>query len=191
MDLIGFKSALGSKTIWGAIIGLTSVILKKEGYDIDLESQTQLIDLGIRLSGSVMDIVTVIGLILTIYGRLTAKKKIIKPGSGLTLVLLTVGLMSLTGCNTVGAHGTSNDCLRDIAATEIAITQGYQSTLRLTVASIVSKDTAKKAVLALDGANLATDNAKPLCQMHDPKASDYINQAGAFLLQFNALIGGK
>lgn len=59
------KGALTSKTIWGALIAIVGVVLNAAGFES-----------GTALSGAEGDIVTVIGSIIAIYGRVKAVKKI-------------------------------------------------------------------------------------------------------------------
>lgn len=62
-----------SKTIWGAIILLVSMILGFFGYTITAEEQATFTDALLSSLNAVGDL---IGLILVIYGRLTATKVI-------------------------------------------------------------------------------------------------------------------
>lgn len=112
-----------------------------------------------------------------------------KPGTPPLVVLFaTLAIsLSLSACASV----SQNDCLRRIAATETAITQGYTTTNRLLASDVIDKKTATKALVALDAANAATDSAAPLCKIGDPRASDYLLQAGTALIDFAMITGEK
>lgn len=56
-----WKALLTSKTIWGLVVGIAAPILARHG--VDLGDQDQL----------VVDVLSVIGLVLGVYGRITAQ----------------------------------------------------------------------------------------------------------------------
>ena len=81
------------------------------------------------------------------------------------------------------------ECLQRVAATEVAITEGYESIVSLLEADIVDADTARQAEKAIDAANLAADSAGRLCAIDEPSALDYISTAGAAILKANEILG--
>lgn len=116
------------------------------------------------------------------------QKKGVKINPKLLALFFVTGLsLSVTAC----AGRSQEDCMKQVAATEIAITEGYETTAHLLVGGVIDKGKAKKALVALDAANAAVDNAAPLCKLGIPKASDYLRQAALALVQFTTLTGGK
>lgn len=57
------KTLLQSKTIWGIVIAVIAMLTKSSGYTIDE-------------AGTVNTIIEIIGLVLGLYGRITATKQI-------------------------------------------------------------------------------------------------------------------
>lgn len=88
-----------SKTIWGVVVALVAQVLKSSGVDISAESP-QLID-------GILNVISLIGTVLAIYGRVRASK-LIKPKDDDTTVsgkplypLLLLGALcalALQGC---------------------------------------------------------------------------------------------
>ena len=62
-----------SKTIWGGIITIFSLLLSLKGIQIDEQTRQILID---QLTATASAIGTLIGSLLAIYGRIKAEKKI-------------------------------------------------------------------------------------------------------------------
>jgi hypothetical protein len=65
----GYKSFLGSTTIWGAGIAIASAVLAAFGYSIGAEDQVTIV-------GWVANLAGMAGGVLAIYGRVKATKKI-------------------------------------------------------------------------------------------------------------------
>lgn len=63
------KSFLRSKTIWGAVIAVAPPVLNLLGYSVTGADVAQ-------VSGSIDSIVTAVGALLAVYGRVTATKAI-------------------------------------------------------------------------------------------------------------------
>jgi hypothetical protein len=63
------KSLLASKTVWGGIIVVLSVVASMVGYTISAEDQ-------VALTSFVGEAITLVGGLLAIWGRVTATKKI-------------------------------------------------------------------------------------------------------------------
>lgn len=61
-----YKSALQSKTVWGATIAVVATIAQIAGYDIG------------DTNGLANDLMTVAGSLFAIYGRIVAVKRIAK-----------------------------------------------------------------------------------------------------------------
>lgn len=60
VQMDGVKGFLQSKTIWGVVVMVTAQILKRNGVEVDE-------------AGLLNDIVSIVGTILAVYGRVTAK----------------------------------------------------------------------------------------------------------------------
>ena len=60
------KGILQSKTIWGIIISIVAIFLKRKGIEVDE-------------TGLVNDFIAAAGSILAVYGRITATKVLIGP----------------------------------------------------------------------------------------------------------------
>jgi len=58
-----------SKTIWGSIVTLVAVVASLAGYQIDTETQNQLVT-------NITNIVAAVGSLIAVYGRVTASAKI-------------------------------------------------------------------------------------------------------------------
>ncbi len=67
------KPWYASKTIWGAIVTIVSLLLSLKGIQIDEKTKQLLIDQG---TAAVTAVGTLIGSIMAIYGRIKAEKKI-------------------------------------------------------------------------------------------------------------------
>jgi hypothetical protein len=63
------KGLLASKTVWGGIIVVLSVVASMVGYTITAEDQ-------VALTSFVGEAITLVGGLLAIWGRVTATKKI-------------------------------------------------------------------------------------------------------------------
>lgn len=63
------KHFLKSRTVWGAIVSVATFILAVFGYSIDATTESELIATGVAFGG-------VVGSVLTVVGRLKAKKNI-------------------------------------------------------------------------------------------------------------------
>jgi len=83
----------------------------------------------------------------------------------------------------------SANCLQKVAATEASITRAYSLAGKLNADGTVSDKDTLKALKVIDGANALADNAAPLCRIDDPKASDFVNQAGLLLIDASKLLG--
>lgn len=68
-----YKSLLGSKTVWGVIVMALGLIFGRLGFNLDAETQAQLVN---DFVGLVPTITQVVGAFLAIYGRIVATKKI-------------------------------------------------------------------------------------------------------------------
>lgn len=89
------KPIYTSKTFWGAILMLLSVVL--QAFDIQLGPDDQ--EQAATAIASVIDeAIGFIGFILTLWGRITAKK-------GVTVMLLLLsGSLFLAGCSSIPTH---------------------------------------------------------------------------------------
>jgi hypothetical protein len=101
------------------------------------------------------------------------------------LLLIT---LFISGCSAVGV--SSNDCLRRVAAAEVSITEGYNSTTKLYVSDTISKKTAKKALESLDTANVLADQSVSLCTQDPPKAMTYLTSITSLVAEAKTIIGG-
>ncbi len=64
------KSWWASKTVWGGVIALVSMVTGAIwGVDLDTDTQSQLVEIGVLVGGSV-------GSLVAIYGRVTAQKSV-------------------------------------------------------------------------------------------------------------------
>lgn len=108
----------------------------------------------------------------------------------LSLVALT-GVM-LSGCSsTAGKQSQPVTCLKRVASVEVVITQSYETTLALLEADIIDKAKARDAARIIGSANNAVDSAGRLCQIDEPKASDYLKEAASLIKDVNVLLGGR
>ena len=64
--MIDYKPWYNSKTIWGSIIAIVSVIASVFGVDISTSIQSQLVE-------SALQLVALTGSLIAIFGRLTAR----------------------------------------------------------------------------------------------------------------------
>lgn len=62
-DMEGVKGILQSKTIWGVVVMIVAQILKRNGVEVDE-------------AGLLNDLVSLVGTVLAVYGRVTAKTAI-------------------------------------------------------------------------------------------------------------------
>ncbi len=85
----------------------------------------------------------------------------------------------------------STTCPEKIASTEIGITQAYSQAITLLQQEIISKETAKKVLVSIDSANALVDNARPLCSIDKPQATDYLTQASRALTDASLALGGN
>lgn len=99
-----------------------------------------------------------------------------------------VAVALLTGCST-SVKVEKNDCLRKVAASEIAITESYESTVALLKAEVIDKDAAKSAAKAIDTANVAVDTAGKLCSLDEVSATKYLAEAAQALIKANEILG--
>jgi hypothetical protein len=67
------KPWYASKTIWGAIVTIVSLLLSLKGIQIDEKTKQLLIDQG---TAAVTALGAFIGSLMAIYGRIRAEKKI-------------------------------------------------------------------------------------------------------------------
>jgi hypothetical protein len=67
------KPWYASKTIWGAIVTIISLLLSLKGIQIDEQTKQVLIDQG---TAAITAVGTFIGSIVAVYGRIKAEKKI-------------------------------------------------------------------------------------------------------------------
>ncbi|MBL0371085.1 hypothetical protein JJB09_03505 [Rhizobium sp. KVB221] len=58
-----------SKTVWGSLIAIAAGVLQAGGIELGSESQTQLADILVALSGAT-------GGLIAIYGRMTADRRL-------------------------------------------------------------------------------------------------------------------
>ena len=77
----GFKGALASKTVWGAIIVLASWVAAAGGYVVSESDQKTLAEIAAGIASSeggaaaiAMAAVNAVGALWSIYGRVTATK---------------------------------------------------------------------------------------------------------------------
>lgn len=93
-----------SKTMWGGVLQLFTLILAQQGIEVTGDEQALVLDSGIAISAALTGL---IGVIMTVWGRFTAKRpvtvtganrapKLKPPEVGLALVLA----VSMTGCVT-------------------------------------------------------------------------------------------
>ena len=73
MSLNSVKTALASKTVWGGIIAVSAGLLGMLGYTIDAAAQAEIASDAFNIYTAV---VSVVGGVLAIYGRIKASKKI-------------------------------------------------------------------------------------------------------------------
>ena len=62
-EMEGVKGILQSKTIWGVVVMLLAQVLKRNGVEVDE-------------AGLLNDMVSLVGTVLAVYGRVTAKTTI-------------------------------------------------------------------------------------------------------------------
>lgn len=67
--LLDYKSLLASRTFWGAALAMAATGLKLAGYELGVEDQAALTNVG-------LNVVALAGSLLAIYGRVKATKKI-------------------------------------------------------------------------------------------------------------------
>lgn len=70
------KSALASKSVWGGAIAIIATGLNYFGVDFNSADQAQAAELLDQATASVYQLVAIGGMLLAIYGRVTATKKI-------------------------------------------------------------------------------------------------------------------
>lgn len=94
------KNILASKTVWGALLMLASLVLARFGIDLDPDSQASLV----ATIGSALDeVMGLVGVVMAIWGRMTATKGVtVLPAAPLAL-LLSVTLLGGVGCSGVPA----------------------------------------------------------------------------------------
>lgn len=92
------KALLASKTVWGAIVGFcTTLAALFLDVDVSAEDQAKYIEACVVLGGGIG------AFVLTVYGRLTAKKKVNITGDDKAMVALVIGpiiALSVVGCAT-------------------------------------------------------------------------------------------
>jgi hypothetical protein len=87
-----------SKTIWGAVVAFLSMVAGAIfGVEVDADTQAVLVD---QVVAGVSAVITLIGLVMVVIGRLSAKKAIAGPGatpgnSGALALLIGAGLSIL------------------------------------------------------------------------------------------------
>lgn len=106
------------------------------------------------------------------------------------LIVVLAAATLLMACST-DIDRTGQACERRVAASEVAITHGYESTGKLFVAGVIDKDDAQKALKAIDTANALTDRALPLCALDEPQALDFLLQAGNLMIDVQHIFTDK
>ena len=82
------KSIFASKTVWGGVVMLTAYALKFFGVELGTEEQTKI----------AMALTELAGLVVVIWGRISAKKDIKLPGKSTTAMLLAIVILAMPGC---------------------------------------------------------------------------------------------
>lgn len=85
--MYGVKGILASKTLWGGIIMLVAAIFRACGVEVGTDELT-------AVSGHVAELV---GFIMIVWGRFTAKKDIKLPGKS-AVWLLAIIILAMPGC---------------------------------------------------------------------------------------------
>lgn len=105
-----------------------------------------------------------------------------------TIFAAVVAALLLAGCST-SVKVEKNDCLTKVAASEIAITESYESTVALLKAEVIDKEAAKTAAKAIDAANTAVDAAGRLCTLDETSALKFLAEAAKALIKANEILG--
>ncbi len=87
------KNFLTSKTIWGLIITVAGMLLKKYGFDINVPDLTA-------------EVVEAVGIVIAIYGRIKASKSIVAGAAAKSLIIPVV-LFLMAGCANQSAQSTT------------------------------------------------------------------------------------
>ncbi len=82
------KSIFASKTFWGIVVMAVSFALKQFGVEIGTAEQTEL----------VLNLTEFSGLIVALWGRITARKDIKLLGKSTTAMLLAIVILAMPGC---------------------------------------------------------------------------------------------
>jgi hypothetical protein len=72
----GYKSIFASKGVWGSIIAIGGVILGFLGFDVSVEDTATLTSLGDKAMMLIDEVMELFGIVLALYGRITATKKL-------------------------------------------------------------------------------------------------------------------
>jgi hypothetical protein len=135
------KNVLQSKTIWGAIILLASQVLKlATDTEVTAEEQEQLVG---GITGVATMITDLIGLVMVVWGRATADKKItLGKGTPNALIagVLTAGLLvAAMGCSGVPARAAKS--FTDVVIPEhLAFIRGEKDPADLTPAQVQTRE---------------------------------------------------
>lgn len=97
------KSFLMSRTIIGLIVTAVAFFAKAKGYEIDVEGLTG------EVTDLVQNVVGCIGLVLALYGRIKATKKVGVIGAAVCFLL--------TGCASVTQNITCGEVEKDVKQT--------------------------------------------------------------------------
>jgi len=95
-------------------------------------------------------------------------------------ILLISSVLLLGGCA---------NCLDKVYATEVGITQAYETNYNLLYSEVIDLDTSLNLTAITDVANTASDAAANLCTIDEAKALDLLEEAGVALKEANRIIG--
>lgn len=101
---------------------------------------------------------------------------------------LLIAVLFVAAC--AGTPEKANQCLRRVAASEVAITEGYETTTALLKAEVIDIKTAGTAKQVIDVANGSVDRARTLCTLDEASAFEYLADAAALLKKANEIMGG-
>ncbi len=99
---------------------------------------------------------------------------------------ILIPLILMTGC-----ASTPPNCLQDVAAAEVAVTQSYNTTIQLYMNGTISKPTAQKATKYTDDAKVLADSARPLCNSNLAKAEAALSNVASLITNAKLLTGAK
>ncbi len=99
------KSVWQSKTMWGGVLQLAALILAQQGIEVTAEEQALVLNEAFALMAS---LASVSGVVMTVWGRFTATKKVTLVGDASKIAPLIVAGLCLTagGCKATTPMGS-------------------------------------------------------------------------------------